>query len=141
MPTRIRDALAIVSVFVLAACASLQRPGPISVCDILAAPENFDGTTVSVRGIVDTDYFEFSGIADANCYQSVISFSRDNRTPGGLDELLAATESVRGEARERVEVTVHGTVAYRPTEVPFLVIDAVEYSDIDVVPYEPRKAT
>ncbi len=124
----------------MAACASPQPVAPISVCDVLAAPEAFNGRTVSMRGIVDTDYFEFSGIADARCNQRVISFGPENRVRGGNEALHSALQTVRDNPDASVEVTVDGVIAHRPGQVPFLIIDEMYFTDVHVVPWiEPAR--
>jgi hypothetical protein len=121
-------------------CATSSREHPISVCDVLDAPASYDGQRVLIRGVVDTDYFEFSGLADAMCNQKVISFGPENRVRSGLAELLSATQAVRDTPSQRVEVTVDGVIAYRPGQVPFLVIDEMSFSDLEVVPWDQEGA-
>lgn len=117
------------------ACASPQGAHPMSVCDVIASPETFDGQRVSIRGVVRTDYFEYSGLADARCTRRVISFGPENRVRGGLQEMLLRLQEVRNDPDARVELTVDGVIDHRPGEVPFLVIDEMYFTDIEVVPW------
>jgi hypothetical protein len=135
MLNAVRAVTLVVLTATVMACASPQGTHPISVCDVLAAPETFDGERVSIRGVVRTDYFEYSGLADARCSRRVISFGPETHVRGGLQEMLTRLQEVRNRPEARVELTVDGVIDHRPGEVPFLIIDEMYFSDVEVVPW------
>lgn len=49
--------------------------------------------------------------------------------------MLTRLQEVRNNPDARVELIVDGVIDHRPGEVPFLVIDEVYFSDIQVVPW------
>jgi len=85
--------------------------------------------------VVRTDYFEYSGLADAGCPHRVISFGPENHVRGGLQDMLTRLQEVRNRPEARVELTVDGVIDHRPGEVPFLIVDEMHFSDIEVVPW------
>jgi hypothetical protein len=121
---------------VLGSCASAQQshePTTVSVCDVLAAPDEYHGRVTSLRGTITTDYFEYSGIEDSRCPDRVISLGPENLVESGQPALRMSLASVRGNERAHVEATATGVIEWRPGEVPFLVILSRRYSDIEVV--------
>jgi hypothetical protein len=116
-----------------------------NICDIIANPADYAGERINIRGIVRTDYFEFSGIADAACHNRRIAFGPERDVEDGLDEFLRALESVRGDQAHVVEVSANGVLLWRPNEVPVLVLNVRAFSDATIVdrpetmaPIDPR---
>src|SRR5215467_10478435 len=72
-PTRGPKMKWLIRIFLLCSCGSVFVPAQVadvSVCDILANPQSFDGKIVRVKGTVSAGFDEFV-LKDAGCNQSI----------------------------------------------------------------------
>ena len=127
-----------VAIGLLTACASAEGTTTagvplVGICAILAAPADYDGREISIRGQISTDYFEFSGMRDVACPQRVISLGPQNVVESGLQELETKLAGIRDNPTSHVMATATGVLDWRPGQVPVLVIMARDYSDISIV--------
>ena len=107
------------------------------ICDIFANPATYSGARIEVRGIVRTDYLEFSGITHADCPSRTIAFGPERHVRDGLSDFLGALERVRGDRAHVVEVTASGVLSWRPGQAPVLVLDVGDFSGATVVGLPP----
>lgn len=134
MRVQILAALAALTVACASPSTDRQEAGAtVSICSILAAPGDYDGREIAIRGQISTDYFEYSGMRDPGCPQRVISLGPQNIVESGLQELEARLGEIRNQPDAHVEVTAIGVLDWRPGQVPVLVIMATRYTDIVVV--------
>lgn len=130
-----RLALTLVVTLLVSSCAfgtnavGVGAQNRSSICEIIANPEGYSGQDISVRGIVRTDYFEFSGIADVGCPNRTIAFGPERNVQIGLSQFLSTLERVRGDQAHVVEVSAEGTLQWRQNQVPVLVLDVRAFSD------------
>lgn len=124
--------LALTAVAALVGCAGMRNPAETALCAVLANPAQYYGERVRVRGVVQTDYFEFSGLRDESCPPTFISFGPERSVETGLHELEAALERVRQEPHSVVDVVVDGTIEQRPGQIPNVVLVAHRLSNIHI---------
>ncbi len=116
------------ALFSLSGCAdssdtTAAQTGMTSICEITRHPDAFDGRGVTVRGFVDTDYFEFFGLLDRSCPNTVIEWGGDGSHSSSLQRLITRVYSLRGDSSRRVEVTLTGVFEWHRGSVPTWVIE------------------
>ena len=89
---------------------------------------------MTVGGVVDTDYFEFFGLADRACPNTVIELERNRSRSSSLTRLMVLAYSLSGDSSHRVEATVSGVFVWHPGSVPTWVIEPTAAINPRVVP-------
>jgi hypothetical protein len=107
--------------------AGERRP---TVCSIFATPKVFDGQVVTIEGLVDTDFREFSGVRDRGCPGKLLVFRGGPPPPKGNDKIEGELNKVRLNPDLKVHATVRGTVRHNPNQVPSVVVFVDEFSNI-----------
>jgi hypothetical protein len=120
------------AVFLVASCASdIASPSDTTdVCSIIGHASQYYGQRLTVRGIVRTDYFEFSGLTGEACMPTFISFGPERTVEVGLAEFEDALERVRDEPTQVVEVVVDGTLEQRAGQIPNVVLVVHRFTEI-----------
>lgn len=133
----------VATALVLSACNSVDETG-VTVsslkstdiledsCSIILHPDRFDGSVVSVRGYIFTDYRDFSGIVNAGCPQYRLPFGQVSTRAQGCEPLDAALGNIVQRPKGRVFATITGTVRYYPGRVPSVVIQTSRCSDVEL---------
>lgn len=118
-----------------AGCALLSAgdPNQLSVCEVLAAPGDFDGRLITIRGVLVANPTGGLGLTDARCDQGAISFGAESQARSGRSEVQAALLEARGIPNARVMVAANGLIVWRSGETPPLVMLETQYSRPEVV--------
>lgn len=108
------------------------QEAPSMLCQVLAAPAEFHGREVTVRGIFASDYQHGSLLMDPDCDNGLTPYSaHDEIGKNMLDGALCSEEG------GLVEIAARGRVEARPGEIPNIRFYVSEYSEPRAIAFDP----